>query len=123
MFCNWKSTCFHCRLILLQISSTNKKYKKMYKYNKQFFFFFTKENGRHIASMNKIEQKNRIHRTETLQVLTLNLRKVWSYCSMQNSFTLGLVANRHSYLTLDVLFLAIHNKQQRRVHSYTSEVK
>lgn len=39
------------------------------------------------------------------------------------SFTLGLVGDRSNNLTLDVLFLAIYDEQQRRVHSYTSKVK
>lgn len=40
-----------------------------------------------------------------------------------SSFSLGLVADGGSHLTVDVLFLAVDNEEQRRVHSYTSKVK
>lgn len=42
---------------------------------------------------------------------------------VQHLFTLRLVADGGSDLTLDVLFLAVDDEEQRRVHSYTPEVK
>lgn len=39
------------------------------------------------------------------------------------SFSLGLVTDWSGYLALGVLFSSIHNEEQRRVHSYTPEVK
>lgn len=50
-------------------------------------------------------------------------RKRWSSCFLLSSFTLGLVADGGSRLTVDILFLAVDNEEQRRVNSYASEVK
>lgn len=44
-------------------------------------------------------------------------------CVSCGSFPVGLAADRSRNLTLDILFLAIDNEQQRRVHSYTSEIE
>lgn len=50
-------------------------------------------------------------------------KNIGPLCFLFSSFSLGLVADRGSHLTVDVLFLAVDNEEQRRVHSYTSKVK
>lgn len=75
----------------------------------------------------------------TMYKTTQNRHKLWNFHThnylpcpasslvllffLLSSFTLRLVANRGSNLTLDILSLAVDNSEQRRVHSYTFEVK
>lgn len=53
----------------------------------------------------------------------IQTREHWSSCFLSGSLSLGLVADRDGHLSLSVLFLAVDDEEQRRVHSYTSEVK
>lgn len=58
-----------------------------------------------------------------IQEKTKQTKKFGPLASCSSSFALRLVADGGGDLTLDVLFLAVDDEEQRRVHSYTPEVK
>lgn len=97
--------------------------QKIYKY-KQTVHLKTKKKADNYLQNNKWN-RHKIWKLQIICTLLQNPQENWSPLLhfLFSSFALRLVADGGSDLTLDVLFLAVDDEAQRRVHSYTSEVK